>query len=119
MRRLLFPVSFVAVSAALVLALGGAPAVRAEVATGGGGRGEEVGEASEWTSRPVTAGRHGGDPGGGRDGGRRTACTRGSGQAGGAYGTWGGRQGRAEKESPANRTSATMPTGISEPMGGW
>ena len=34
MRRLLFPVSFVAVSAALVLALGGSPAVRAEVATG-------------------------------------------------------------------------------------
>ena len=34
MRRSLFPVSFVAVSAALVLGLGGAPAVRAEVATG-------------------------------------------------------------------------------------
>lgn len=34
MRRLLFPVSFVAVSAALVLALGGAPAVRAEGAPG-------------------------------------------------------------------------------------
>ena len=34
MRRLLFPVSFVAVSAALLLALGGAPAVRAEGATG-------------------------------------------------------------------------------------
>lgn len=33
MRRLMFPVSLVAVSAALLMALGGAPAVRAEVAT--------------------------------------------------------------------------------------
>jgi hypothetical protein len=34
MRRLMFPVSLAAVSAALLLALGGAPAVHAEVATG-------------------------------------------------------------------------------------